>query len=357
MDKKILYVDISLKGHRIGYLNALLSIKSNNISLIPHESNDIIGKTIIDTSGFSTKRNLRNYIKFINQINKLIKAEKVDIVHFLCGDALYRFFGLFLKKISCPIIITYHHVQFNKVRNYSLNMLYKSSEFGVVHTSALKKSIEDIGIKNVYQIEYPVFNEEIQEDMLESRKYFDLPEDKKIFAVMGATSHYKGLDILLEALKKVDQPFYLFIAGKLHDFNKEYIDSKTNSYKNNVKCTQDRLSDTEFAKAINAADYIVLPYRKEFDGASGPLAEGAWYRKNIIGSEHGSLGSLIQKNSLGITFRTEDITDLTDKINVVLKKGLFWNEKAESYREQLTIESFLNSYKLLYKQVYEYCEE
>ena len=50
--------------------------------------------------------------------------------------------------------------------------------------------------------------------------------------------------------------------------------------------------------AINACDYIVLPYRYSFDGASGPLVDGVIADKIIIGANHGSLGNLINNNNL-----------------------------------------------------------
>lgn len=351
LHRKILFVDISLGGHRLGYLNTLLKCENECYAYIPYECSDVIGNTIVDSSGFCNDRNFINYIKFLYSIKKVVRENKIDIIHFLCGDALYRFFGTFLKIMHCPIIITYHHVQFNRIRNYSLKKLFKYSKYGVVHTSDLKKSIENIGIQNVKQIEYPVFNRTIQETMMESRKYFGLPEDKLVIVAIGATSKYKGLDILLKALERVNSDYCLLIAGKPTYFDKTYINSAISVYKENVCCVLRVLSDKEFSKAINASNYIALPYRKNFDGASGPLAEGVWYRKSIIGSNHGSLGSLIRSNDLGYTFVTEDINDLSKTLNSIFQKKKIWSDTAEKYRNKLTVNTFLKSYYTLYEQI------
>lgn len=60
------------------------------------------------------------------------------------------------------------------------------------------------------------------------------------------------------------------------------------------------LSEEEFAYASEAADIIVLPYRKIFSGASGPLGEGVWKRKCIVGPMEGNLGYTDKKVSFGL---------------------------------------------------------
>lgn len=52
------------------------------------------------------------------------------------------------------------------------------------------------------------------------------------------------------------------------------------------------MTDREFAEVIAASDIIALPYRKKFNGASGPLVEGVYLGKCIIGPNHGNLGKL-----------------------------------------------------------------
>lgn len=70
------------------------------------------------------------------------------------------------------------------------------------------------------------------------------------------------------------------------------------------------MTDEEFEMAIQAVDAIVLPYRKTFNGASGPLGEGVAKGKMIIAANHGSLGDIVEKNHLGYTFESENIEAL-----------------------------------------------
>ena len=92
----------------------------------------------------------------------------------------------------------------------------------------------------------------------------------------------------------------------------------------------------------------MLPYRRVFDGASGQLTEGVRRGLPIIGSEHGSLGSIIRENHLGMTFRTEDSEDLALKIEAVLKDGFVYDSVAKDYQEAMSPERFCRDYQRLY---------
>ena len=100
---------------------------------------------------------------------------------------------------------------------------------------------------------------------------------------------------------------------------------------------------------MNATDIITIPYRKEFNAASGPLGEGASLRKCIVGPCHGNLGDTIEKNHLGYTFLSEDVNSLAEVLNKALKTEFKPDEKYIEYKNSLDVESFLKSYENLYK--------
>lgn len=348
---RILYIDISLRGHRMMYLNTLVELSSECVALLPERSSKIPCKQILMKSKYDKKRNLNNYIRWISEIKSIVKTEKIDLVHFLCGDALYKFFGLYLGSIPVKTIVTYHHIQFSKLRNVSLNRIFNKTDMGVVHTNHLKESLNFIGISNTTKIEYPFFGDKIEINSLYAKKAIGLPCNKPCIVVLGGTQKYKGLDILLQALKKVEYPFYLYITGVERDITLNYIKREISVYSDSVSYYMKRLSDAEYRMALAATDYIVLPYRFEFDGASGPMVEGVWNRKYIIGAEHGSMGSIIKKYNLGRTFKTEDSDDLAKVLNEVLSKKETLSTEAEIFRKHLSVDYFLESYSKLYKDI------
>lgn len=345
--KKILLVDISVKGHRLNYIKAL-NQDSSFICLLPDDKTIPFSYVKME-SGFDVNRNIISYIRFLHEIKNLVKTVGIDIVHFLCGDALYKFFGFGLSSLETKIVVTFHHMVFTRLKLSSIKQIFKKISWGVVHTSYLEKKLNQYNIKNVIHVEYPIFNTlDYIPSVDESRKVFGLTNCKSVLSVIGGTQHYKGLDILLEALNYIKQEFTLFICGPEREFTKEYINEKSKKYKDNMVLQLRYLTDLEYEHAINASDYIMLPYRYEFDGASGPLADSTLFRKHVIASNHGSLGQLVIENELGYTFKTEDINDLARIIAYALDHSLMWTSKAEKYRHTLSVSFFQEKYIEMY---------
>lgn len=111
------------------------------------------------------------------------------------------------------------------------------------------------------------------------------------------------------------------------------------------------LTDSEICTIVSASDIVVLPYRKIFDGASGPLVEGVAYGKTIIGPNHGSLGQIIKDNHLGYTFESENVDDLARTINKALSEKFTYDEYAEKYQKSLKTSYFIRSYTEIYKKL------
>lgn len=347
---KVLLVDISIKGHRLNYIEALRK-NSDTICLLPEDETITFSYEKM-RCGINSKRNIITYIRLLNEIKTVVKKHNIDVIHFLCGDALYKFFGIGLAFLGAKVIVTFHHMVFTKLKLLSIKRIFKRISRGVVHTRYLKEKLNNYSINNAVHIEYPVFNTlDYSPDIEESRKVFELPNNKTVLSVIGGTQHYKGLDILLEALNKINEDFILFICGPERDFSKEYIREHSSCYLDKVYLDLRYLSDLEYRHAINASDYVILPYRYEFDGASGPLADSTYFRKKVIASEHGSLGQLVTDSELGYTFKTEDANDLARVISNALVKKTDWTDKAEKYRESLSVACFQGKYKELYSTI------
>lgn len=73
-----------------------------------------------------------------------------------------------------------------------------------------------------------------------------------------------------------------------------------------------------------------------------------WLRKPIIGPKHGSLGQIIERYELGLTFETENVEDLSNKISIMIDNGHKWYENSEKYRSKLDVEHFKMKYYELY---------
>lgn len=350
---KVLYVDISLDGHRKKYLEQLCKINNSDsyeIFVLISQKTNIDGTTQYEMkSNFNKRRTLITYAKFIKEIKKIADTNDIDVIHFLCGDALYRFFGIGLTKLKRKIVITYHHMVLKGLKKYSIKRIFKKSTIGIVHTQKLINELKSNSIENSKLVDYPMLDYVSTKNLNEAKEYFKLPLDTTVLGVIGGTSSYKGLDFLIKALNEVNEECCLFVAGKIINYDENFINTNLKNRKIRIVTCLRKLTDEEFADAIQASDVIMLPYRLEFDGASGILIESLFHSKHVIGSNHGSMGNLIKSYDLGRTFDTNDINKLVEQIQSDIKMPYVLSEKSKEYKEMINPERFLELNKKIYE--------
>ena len=358
--KILVYGTPECEGHHHSYFCAIVKSiiekygEESVVTLTPEKCFDVSCRQRHITGINWGTKSFVEYYKLITAVIKIANEEKPDCIHIQCGDNFYRFFGIGFSKLKkYNPIITFHHMKRSKLRDISLRRIFNNIFCGVVHTVALKKMLIEMNIKNVEHIEYPQFCESETVDPLMARNKLGLRPEVPILLALGATREDKGLGILLEALKYVKQDFQLLIAGQEADYTKEYINKQTESYADKVTCLLKFLNDDEFSMCLSAADFVVLPYKKCFDGASGPLGEGVIHGKAIIGPDHGSLGDIIRRNHLGYTFEAENASALSVILSKALVSHFTQDESYSKYQEELNPEHFLKKYHVLFERIVE----
>ena len=112
----------------------------------------------------------------------------------------------------------------------------------------------------------------------------------------------------------------------------------------------EELSNEEFGWYIDASDCVILPYRKKFQVASGPMTEAIWRRKPIIGPSHSRIGYIIKNYNLGYRFKSENHKYLARVINgyLSLSYTLEKTEKFKHYKDRLNPGVFDKKYIKFY---------
>ena len=347
---KILLVDVAVTGHRYQYMKALMTCCNAEFVIAAPERMDFDCRQHTIETATGDERTFSAYRQWIRAVRDIARQEKPDLIHFLYGDGFYKYFGYGVSGIPCKRkITTMHFVRRGQLQELSLKVLSRNFEAVIVHSEYLKDEINRAGVRNAMHIEYPHFNEVRDSDGTE-KAYFGLDNGKKVIACLGGTRSDKGLDILLEALNHVDTDFQLLIAGKPMDFDEAYILQHIEKYRDAVSLFLKYLSDEELDKALLAADIVCLPYKKSFNGASGPLGEGVSYGKCIIGADHGNLGRTIEDHHLGYVFHTESSDDLARVIDQALAENFTPDEKYREYQEAINLQTFKNRYSELYNR-------
>ena len=352
---KVLLIETRLSGHHRAYLDSLISMSNDETqfyAIIPEQTNV---ESLTNEKCFIIKFNqgFKTYILWLKEVNKVVNQIHPDIIHFVYGDEIYRYmgFGFLSLRRKANVVITCHQIRHSFLRDFGFKILSKHVNSIVLHTDGLMNDFRKQGIHNIVHIEYPRFGNVYDMGASEARSSLGIPvDDVPLVLSLGGTRYEKGLDILLQSLSRVHEKFYLLIAGNEEYFKKDFIDDHTRTYSERVWTKLSFLSDEEFNCCIEAASIIALPYRSSFDGASGPLGDGVAYGKMIIGSNHGSLGQLIENHHLGATFVCEDIDDLSQ----VLKRSLLmaWepDDVYKAYQRVLDPKRFQRDYLELYER-------
>ena len=159
---------------------------------------------------------------------------------------------------------------------------------------------------------YDNFGEKISKE--EARKKLGIGLDEKIILFFGFIRKYKGLDILLEAmkiLKNSDHQIKLLIAGEFYDDRKIYDDLINKlDVRNNLILHTDFISDSEVKYFLCAADCVVQPYRNATQSGVTPLAYH--FEIPMIVTNVGGLPDLVPE---GVGLVAEpDAIDIANKI-------------------------------------------
>ena len=140
----------------------------------------------------------------------------------------------------------------------------------------------------------------------------------------------------------------MIIAGKPSYFSGKQIEELTAAYTDKVSCFLYFISDELMNKLFSVADIVVLPYRKIFSGASGPLTAGVSLEKIIIGPDYNSLGALIKDNHLGYVFTPECIDSLKIAIESAVENDFDCDSFYKEYKNRISPKCFIKSYEHLY---------
>lgn len=336
---KVLFVDIAVDGHHLVYLqNLLQSSLYQSVVCLPERCEEIKAKQYLVK--LNNKKNIFSYMQFLNSIVSIADAENVDLIQFMQMDSLMKYFSFGLESLKkYEVTVVYHHFWAGILRRLSYRLIDRRINMAVVHTQANADKIKSYGINKIRKFEYPAFGKK------EDRSNFHKPRRMLAF---GDTRYDKGLDILLEALKRVDEEFILYIAGKDTYFSKEYIINQSKQYKEKICLDLQFISDEKKEKYFAETDIVILPYRRIFDGASGPLGEGVIKEKVIIGPNHGSIGRLIEENHIGYVFDSEDSDSLAKVLTKAIQSEFVYDKTALEYKDSLSPERMRREYEHLF---------
>ncbi|WP_286263335.1 glycosyltransferase family 4 protein [Thalassotalea atypica] len=362
-------------GHHTEYLLHVISeFKGSNVSIhfvgCPQLCHLLKGKVAsaspvtLDSQGHFIQREY-NKVKFIKEVFSLAKQQKSDLVHFVYIDRLIR--ALYCMKHNCnvPVVATLHWAymlsEFNtsigrklsgKVERFLLNRLFKKGLKLITHSPKVAKAFNQLKAYSAYALNYPIAHHYTytEQGRQKVRQALNINKNDKLLLCFGGTRADKGADVAVEALNQLPDEYHLLIAGQEQDYSYDYL--------NNIAClgqkeqqlhfVKEFIPDEEVANIFSAADIVLLPYKENFAGQSGPLTIAASIGVPLLSSDVGVLRETIDKYHLGVCvshFRAHEMMTALNSLDIKLK-----------YRDNTFLtESSVHSFSMKTVKVYNAC--
>jgi glycosyltransferase involved in cell wall biosynthesis len=158
----------------------------------------------------------------------------------------------------------------------------------------------------------------------EARKKLGINPDDRVLLFFGFIRKYKGLDILLEAMKilkaqQKNQNLKLLVAGEFYEDEKNYHELLNDpEIKPSLILHTNFISDSEVKYYLCAADCVVQPYRSATQSGVTPLAYH--FEKPMIVTNVGGLPSLVPDRKVGL-IAEPDAQSIAEKISLYFELG------------------------------------
>ena len=275
------------------------------------------GKTQYSDQPAPKQVRIRSLINSVNpanwiQVGQLLKKEKPDIivVRFwipFMGPAL----GTILKQvrknrhtriicIADNVIPHEHRPGDRSFTRYFLKSCHAFVTMSEKVMADLRKFEPHSPAQLVQHPLYDNFGEPISKN--KARQILGLNQQDKIILFFGFIRHYKGLDLLFEAMNDSrirTSGIKLLIAGEFYEDEKPYreiIDK--HQLKDNVIMKNHFIPDDEVRNYLCAADVVVQPYRNATQSGVTPLAYH--FEKPMIVTNVGGLPGLVPHKKAGL---------------------------------------------------------
>jgi len=159
----------------------------------------------------------------------------------------------------------------------------------------------------------------------EARRILNLPEQGRMILFFGFIRKYKGLDILLKAMKILKDRHYenipkLLVAGEYYGGKDEYEKLiEALDIKELLLMHTNFIADSEVRYYLSAADFVIQPYREATQSGVTPLAYH--FEKPMLVTKVGGLADLVPDDQVGVV--TEPTAeDVADGIEQLYKRGV-----------------------------------
>ena len=286
-------------------------------------------------------KNIFNILSNLNTLKNYCLRNNIDIIHTYHRYPEYLAY-LVSKEMKVKTISTVLSLVEGKNK-----LSYKSDKLIAVSRTVEKMLKEKYNVpSNKIIMSYNCIEPsevDYVEDKGDLKNKLEIPLNFKIILFLGRIATIKGIDILLDAFKILqDQTnnFFLLIVGQIYDKHFKYT---LNNLPSNIKLVAPVRNPYPF---YSIADVIVLPSRKE--PFPYVMLESGLVKKPFVGANTGGIAEFIDDRINGLLFDPGNAWQLAEKIRFVLS----YPEEAKLLGENLYLKVMENiSCKQYYRKL------
>lgn len=269
--------------------------------------------------------------KKINQFNPDLLITRFWMPFF--GPALGTVNHLVKKhtKIICVVdnLIAHEQRFFDRpFTNYFMNTV----DACISMSSAVTQDIKTVSPKmKIAEHPHPVydhFGELLSKE--EAQAKLNIPKGKKVLLFFGLIRAYKGLDLLLKAMKTLSEKYYLVIAGEPYeDFSSYQNLIDESGAKDRIQAHTRYISTEEVSLFFSAADAGVLPYKSATQ--SGVAAMAFHFNLPVVVTDTGGLKEMIEPHEIGIVADSPSVENVVTSVKTLFES----NQELEKISENI----------------------
>ncbi|MFO7659848.1 MAG: glycosyltransferase [Candidatus Cloacimonadaceae bacterium] len=271
-------------------------------------------KTVLPTQKILTPYNPLTWLSALHDI-KAWNPDVLIVSYWI--PIMAPAFGFMLRRLKqTRKIYLIHNVESHEkwlLSNVLTSFAMRSADAFItlskVSTRALLNLINGLDRNKILQLFHPVYEylhlNDTQEIAIKNKLLF-----------FGFVKHYKGLDVLLQALAiaiKTNPTLKLVIAGDVYGDRKIYLDLiETLQLKDNVEIHFRYIADEEIEEFFTEADVCVLPYRSATQSGVAQLSFA--FEVPVIATKVGGIEEVVRDGENGLLVEAENPQALAEKI-------------------------------------------
>ena len=226
------------------------------------------------------------------------------------------------KLLGTRIVLTVHNLLPHETKlgdRPIFKLIYRFVDHLIAHTHhTAAKLVEQMNVKpdKITIIPHGTLEFQLRPaiNRKAARNYLSIREDVTVLLFFGRIREYKGVDLLVEAVQRIDDPTVkLVIAGR----DSIGLGSRIGT-DDRIVFHGDFIDNSEVRYYFAAADLVVLPYRKI--DQSGVLLLAISSGRPVLGTNVGGIGEIIEDGVNGFLCEPDNGESLTDKLAEILAR-------------------------------------